>query len=59
MSGSSEGKKNARNKRRTSGKLTLQLSLARHCSVDSQIKSFLLLYFENMGRDQIVSYSED
>lgn len=52
-------KRNPGNKGRRSRKLTTKICLARHFCVDSQIKSFLLLYCENIGRDQIVSYSED
>lgn len=33
--------------------------MSRHFCVHSQIKSFLLLHCENMGKDQVVSYSED
>lgn len=39
--------------------LTLWLSMAHHFCVDPQIKSFPLLHCENMGKDQVVSYSQD
>lgn len=60
MVGSSERKKkSSRNKRSSSSKLTLWLSMARHFCVEPQIKSFLLLHCENMGKDQVVSFSQD
>lgn len=57
--GTLKERRNAGNKGRRSRKLATKISLARHFCVDCQIKSFLLLYCENIGSDQIVSYSED
>lgn len=52
-------KKSTWNKGRRGGEPTTWISTVRHFCVASQIKSFLLMYCENMGRDQIASYSED